>query len=241
MDISFVIPAYNEAENLPELVHSIVEVMGNLHTPQSYEIILVDDGSKDNTEDVARVLHHQYPQLQYVRHSVNLGQSRAFLTGFSRARGDRIITLDADLQNSPFDIPKLLNLCHVSDCVVGKRAKREDVVWKKWLSKIANRCRHVFIKDGVSDTGCSLKIFKRECVQGLPAFRGLHRFFPAYFIMQGYSVSEIEVSHAPRKRGTTKYTFFSRGISVVCDFLATAWLFHRRAPKEKTNSIKTLK
>ena len=233
MDISIVIPAYNEAENIPDLVHSLIETMESYSAPLTYEIILVDDGSCDSTETVVDALSHEFPQLFSIRHTTNLGQSRAFLTGFSASRGQRIITLDADLQNSPKDIPLLLNVCHLYDCVAGKRKKRHDTFWKRGISRISNRVRHLLIPDTVSDTGCSLKIFKKECAMSLPSFRGVHRFFPAYFMMAGFSIHEVEVSHSPRTRGKTKYSLFSRGISVLLDFLATAWLFHRKAPQEK--------
>ncbi len=240
IDLSIVIPAYNEKESITPLFTRLQELLQHdLFQAISVEILLIDDGSTDGTWPTISEQARQYAlPLRSYRLSQNSGQSKAFLTGFELAQGSWIATLDADLQNDPLDLPRLFHSIGTYDCIVGRRKKRQDVWWKKALSRISNRIRRVLIDDGTLDSGSSLKLFRKQCTTCLPHFRGVHRLFPAFFRMAGYRITEIEVSHCQRQYGTSKYSFFSRGISILCDFLATSWLFYRKV--RPTTSLECL-
>ncbi len=233
IDLSIVIPAYNEKSNIKPLLERLnILLQIPFCTNLNIEILIVDDGSTDGSFEEITQEKNTLPIVAY-RLPYNRGQSYAFLFGFSMAKGTFIATLDADLQNDPCDIPILFEEIEKADCIVGRRKNRQDIWWKKILSVVSNYTRRCFMNDGTLDSGSSLKLFRKECASTLPHFRGVHRFFPAYFSMAGYRVVEKEVSHSKRLHGKSKYSFFSRGLSIVFDFLATAWLFQKKLPKIK--------
>jgi dolichol-phosphate mannosyltransferase len=225
---SVVIPLKNEEENVRELIEELEPVMNVLNTP--WELICIDDGSTDKTSTILTQLALQKKYLRVLTFAKNFGQSSAFDAGFKHARGQYVITLDGDRQNDPHDIPKLLTLIEGSDLVCGQRTKRKDPPGKRIISKLANAVRSTMCKDGIKDTGCSLKVYRSDCLKNIKLFDGMHRFLPALFQMHGYRVKEIPVNHRERKKGQSKYHFFNRSFNTVFDMFAVMWM-RRRALK----------
>lgn len=228
MSISYsvVVPLKNEAENIGELIDEIKAAIDPLK--KSWELICIDDGSTDNTKDVLQELARSMPQLRILSFDRNYGQSSAFDAGFKAAQGEYVITLDGDRQNDPKDIPKLLTAAAHADLVCGYRAKRKDTWVKKITSRLANAVRSRFCKDGVKDTGCSLKVYRTSSLRRIKLFHGMHRFLPALFLIEGLTVTEVEVNHRERAKGQTKYNFFNRSLNTVVDMLAVRWMHNRR-------------
>ena len=222
---SVVVPAYNEAESLPTLIAEVEVVLTGLGEP--FEAIIVDDGSTDGSLTVLREESAKRPWLRYLSFARNAGQSASFDAGFRAARGDVIITLDADLENNPADIPLLLAHLGEYDAVSGARTARKHSRSRRLMSFLGNRVRNWFLGTDFKDTGCSLKVFRRECVERVPIFTGLHRFLNNVFELQGFRVLEVPVSHRPRQFGTTKYGTFRRAFRVLPDILALAWMKRR--------------
>jgi glycosyltransferase involved in cell wall biosynthesis len=220
--VSVVIPAYNEAENLPALLGELAPPLESLGTP--YEIVLVDDGSTDGTRETLPGLQARYPALRVVRFRENAGQSAAFLAGFEAARGEVVVTLDADLQNNPADIPELVRQLEGHDAVLGVRARRRDSFLRRASSRVANAVRRAATGDGLADVGCSLKAFRRECLLDLPRFNGVHRFFGTLVVWKGWRVVEVPVDHRPRRAGQAKYNLRNRAFRTLLDLLAMRWL-----------------
>lgn len=219
--ISVVVPLFNEEEN----VHRLQSELGAALAGTEHEIILVDDGSQDET--AARI--QRTPETRVLRFEKNTGQSAAMYEGVHAARGDVIVLLDGDLQNDPADIPRLLAEIEIgADLVCGYRRKRRDNLAKKISSRVANAIRSRFTKDGVRDTGCTLKAMRRECRQALVPFRGMHRFIPALVKGAGYKLVEIPVNHRPRVHGESKYKFGSRVFKATADMFAVRWLLSRQ-------------
>jgi dolichol-phosphate mannosyltransferase len=228
---SVVIPVKNEEENIASLIQEIDPVMKGLKQP--WEIIVIDDGSTDNTLDVLKSLKPFYSNLRILVFAYNSGQSSAFDAGFKAANGEYVITLDGDGQNDPADIPLLIEATKEGfDLVVGKRAKRNDPFSKRIISKFSNFVRSRVCKDGVSDTGCSLKVYKTKCLANIKMYTGMHRFLPALFVIEGYSIKEIPVNHRERTKGKSKYHFFNRSIKPLMDMFAVSWM-RKRALKYK--------
>ncbi len=223
---SVIIPLKNEEQNIELLVNEIEPVMQQLNRP--WELICVDDGSTDKTPLILQKLSKQKDYLQVLTFTKNFGQSSAFDAGFKAAKGEFVITLDGDLQNDPKDIPKLIKLLDRADLVCGWRQNRKDRWNKRWISKIANFVRSRFCEDGIHDTGCSLKIYRRSCLQQVKLFQGMHRFLPALFLIEGFRVAESPVNHRPRHGGKTKYHFFNRSLNTLADLLAVRWMRKRR-------------
>ena len=226
LDISIVIPVYNERENLVLLDEQITKYMQPLN--KNYEVILVDDGSKDGSAELIRTLRKHNPRLRLVRFGQNHGQTAAFLAGFDKAHGDTIITMDADLQNSPADIPLLLEAIKEYDVVCGWRYKRNDPWLRKISSKIANAVRNFLSEETIADTGCSLKAFRRKCFKDVKIFDGMHRFFPTLMKMEGFNVTQVKVNHYPRIYGQSKYNIRNRLFSSFMDLLAIRWMKKRQ-------------
>ena len=217
----------NEEGNIEQLIAEIQMVMHNLK--ETWELICIDDGSTDATLQLLVEKKLEYPELKILSFKRNFGQSSAFDAGFKSAKGSILITLDGDLQNDPKDIPKLVHTLDKGyDLVVGKRAKRKDTFSKKMLSKLANAVRSRICQDGVDDTGCSLKVYKREKLEKIKLYQGMHRFLPALFLIEGFKVTQVDVSHRPRTSGTTKYHFFNRSINTVVDMFAVKWMHKRQ-------------
>ena len=219
--ISVVVPLYNEEDNIANLEHEVAEALAGL----DYEMVLVDDGSSDST--VARV--QQGPRVRLLCFEKNAGQSAAMHAGIHAARGGVIVTIDGDLQNDPKDIPAMLKkLDEGFDMVCGYRAKRKDTTFKRIQSRIANNVRRAFIGDGVRDTGCTLKAFRRECSEALLPFNGMHRFMPALIANMGFKVTEVPVNHRARTAGVSKYGFGNRALKATMDMFGVRWLNSRR-------------
>lgn len=232
---SIIIPAHNEQENLPKLLDEIKEVMQKLGL--TWEVLVVDDGSTDTTWKTLETIQQKLPELRAIRHTRSFGQTAALYTGIKSALGSIIITMDADGQNNPQDIPRVLQGLANVDCVSGCRALRHDTWQKKVTSKIANACRRLVLGDTIVDTGCSLKAFKACCFQNIKPFRGMHRFLPSLFLIEGYKVREISVSHRPRQKGISHYSLRNRGFSTLSDLLAVAWMKKRHFSVEVERTL----
>ena len=215
LDLSIVIPVYNERDNLVPLEKKLEEELSKLH--MSYEIILVDDGSMDGSPHIINSIKKNNPRLKLIRFGSNHGQSAAFAAGFKAARGKIFVTLDADLQNNPADIPLLLKKMEEFDVVCGWRFKRNDPWIKRVSSKIGNAVRNSLSQEEIADTGCSLKAFRRECFDDVKLFKGMHRFFPTLMKMEGFRVTQVKVSHHPRLHGESKYNIRNRLFSSLHD------------------------
>ena len=225
-DLSLVCPAFNEAENLPQL---LTEWNGVLRaTGLTYEMIVVDDGSSDGTPRVLCVARETYRRLRELRMPRRGGQSAALAAGFAAARGRWIVTSDADLQNDPTSLPRMLQLTNQFDMVCGWRKDRKDSWTKRLTSHIANTRRRKLLDDGVHDTGCGLKVFRREIAECILKFDGMHRFLPALAKIEGFTVTEIPVHHRPRLRGKSKYWIFNRFLKPIQDLRGVAWYRARR-------------
>ena len=204
MKLSIVIPTYNEEQNVSLLYDELVLTLKTLKHP--YEIIYVDDGSSDGTRQALRQLHAKDKNVKVLFHRRNFGQTAAMDTGFKYAHGDIIITMDADLQNDPADIPKLLEkMAEGYDVVSGWRKYRQDPLSKKLFSKFAGFMRRTLTRERIHDSGCTLKAFKKECFVNLDLYGEMHRYIPAILTWRGFRVSEIVVNHRARKFGKTKY------------------------------------
>jgi glycosyltransferase involved in cell wall biosynthesis len=223
--LSVVMPIFNEEENLPLVVPAVAEVLDS--TGEGYEVLLVDDGSTDGSYGTMLELQQQFPAVRCLRLKSNAGQTAAMTAGFRSARGEVVITLDADLQNDPADIPLLLEKLDEYDAAVGWRHKRQDSTWKLIQSRIANWIRNKLSGENITDTGCSLKAYRRACLENLKMYDGLHRFLPTLIKMEGYSVAEVKVSHHPRKHGNSKYGMMNRAIPAFFDLLAVRWMKKR--------------
>ncbi|MCX8011576.1 MAG: glycosyltransferase family 2 protein [Desulfobacterota bacterium] len=224
--ISVVIPVYNEEENLRELFQELKGVLEGINLP--FEIIFIDDGSQDQSGKILKDFAEKDKRVKVIFFEKNSGQSAAFAAGFRLAKGEVVITMDADLQNDPHDIPRLLEKIREYDVVCGWRAKRQDSLVRRLSSRIANRVRNWLSEEDIRDVGCSLKAFRRDCSQCFPYFNGMHRFFPTLIKMCGYSVTEIKVNHRPRKFGEAKYGITNRAFRGLVDLLAVRWMKRRK-------------
>ena len=219
--VSVIVPVYNEEENVPILQAELKAALRAI----DHEFIFVDDGSADQT--VERI--EAAPNLRVIRFEKNAGQSAAMYAGLQAARGAILVLIDGDLQNDPADIPKLLSeISQGADLVCGYRAQRRDTRVKRLTSQIANAVRSRYTKDGVRDTGCTLKAMRRECVSALIPFKGMHRFIPALVKNAGYRLVEIPVNHRPRRFGQTKYGLGNRAARATADMFGVRWLLSRR-------------
>jgi dolichol-phosphate mannosyltransferase len=219
--LSVVVPLYNEEANLPILQEELRVALSGL----DYEILFVDDGSIDRTAERIEAA----PNIRLIRFEKNCGQSAAIYAGLVAARGATVVIIDGDLQNDPADIPRLLaEITHGADLVCGYRLKRQDTVVKRLTSRIANTVRSRYTKDGVRDTGCTLKAMRRECVSALFPFKGMHRFIPALVKAAGYRLVEIPVNHRPRRFGQSKYGLGNRAVRATIDMFGVRWLLSRR-------------
>jgi len=224
-EISVVIPVFNEAENLPVLAAEIQGAMRGTGRP--YEVIYVDDGSTDASPEVLQRLAREDPTVRIVRQRRNAGQTAALDAGFRFARGGIVVTLDADLQNDPADIPRLLALMDSYDVVSGVRVNRQDTWVRKVSSRIANGVRNRYTHDSVTDVGCTLRACRAEYLRRVPMFTGMHRFLPTLLKMAGARTTEIPVHHRPRLHGQPKYTIGNRLWRALADLFAVRWMQKR--------------
>jgi dolichol-phosphate mannosyltransferase len=219
--VSVVVPLYNEEENVSILQGELSAALAGIN----HEIIFVDDGSTDRT--VSRLT--TAPQVRVLRFEKNAGQSAALYAGTNAARGATVVLIDGDLQNDPTDIPRLLaEIERGADLVCGYRAQRKDTLVKRLTSLIANFVRSRFTKDGVRDTGCTLKAMRRECVRTLVPFKGMHRFIPALVKGAGYRLVEVPVNHRRRRFGQSKYGLGNRAVRATIDMFGVRWLLSRQ-------------
>jgi dolichol-phosphate mannosyltransferase len=220
--ISVVVPLFNEEENMSILQAELRAALAGL----DHEIIFVDDGSKDRTAEKIE----NTPHVRVLRFEKNAGQSAAMYAGLHAARGATVVLIDGDLQNDPADIPKLVAKIDSgeADLVCGYRAKRQDTMVKRITSRVANFVRSRYTKDGVRDTGCTLKAMRRECVSALVPFKGMHRFIPALIKNAGYRLVEIPVNHRPRRFGQSKYGLGNRALRATVDMFGVRWLLSRQ-------------
>lgn len=223
---SIVIPLKDEEGNVYDLISEIVPTMDRV--TNDWELICIDDGSTDDTLTILLELKEKLPQLRIISFNGNYGQSSAFSAGFEAARGEFVITLDGDRQNDPSDIPSMIAAIQDADMVCGIRQKRQDTLFKKVISRIANWVRSRFCHDGVQDTGCSLKIYRKKCLDRIKMYHGMHRFLPALFLIEGFSIKEVPVKHRERATGKTKYNIFNRSFNTIADMFAVRWMFNRR-------------
>ncbi len=222
---SVVIPLKNEASNIVDLINELEPVM--FHIGHPWELICIDDGSTDGTRQILSELVSQKPYLRIIFFKQNYGQSSAFDAGFKAARGEFVITLDGDRQNDPRDIPRLIELIHECDLVCGIRLKRKDSFIKRVTSRLANFVRSRVCEDGVQDTGCSLKVYRKDCLRHIKMYHGMHRFLPALFKMEGFRIKQIPVNHRERVKGKSHYNFFNRSFNTIADLLAVRWMKKR--------------
>jgi dolichol-phosphate mannosyltransferase len=220
-EISVVVPLFNEEESISILQTELRTALSGL----DYEILFVDDGSVDRTPERIEAA----PNIRLIRFEKNAGQSAAIYAGLAATRGATVVIIDGDLQNDPADIPRLLaEITNGADLVCGYRIKRQDTMMKRLTSRIANTVRSRYTKDGVRDTGCTLKAMRRECVSALFPFKGMHRFIPALVKAAGYHLVEIPVNHRPRRFGQSKYGLGNRALRATIDMFGVRWLLSRR-------------
>ena len=226
---SVIIPIKDERENLSPLTASLLKVMDSyeLSRSRSYEILFVDDGSSDGSSDELDRLAREHSQVRVFHFDRNYGKTCALDAGFRQSSGEIIIQIDGDLQQDSEDILKLLPYTASYDVVCGWRQQRQDGLVKKCSSLIANRVRNIFTHDGMHDTGCPLKIFRRTVLERISLFEGLHRFFPALALMHGFRVTEVPVRHYPRIHGVSKYGMGNRLFKSLYDLIAVRWMQDR--------------
>ncbi|HXQ29874.1 MAG TPA: glycosyltransferase family 2 protein [Gemmatimonadales bacterium] len=227
-ELSVVIPVYNEEDSLATLLGELAAVLQA--AGRTYEVVVVDDGSTDGSFSTLKDLKGLYPELHIIAFAANAGQTAAVAAGSRAAKGRVIVTLDADLQNDPADIPILLEALDSerASAVVGYRLERRDSVWKRVQSRVANAVRNGLTGDSVRDTGCSLKAFRADVLRSVPLYDGMHRFLPTLIRLQGGKVVECPVRHRARRFGRTKYGLRNRAVRALVDALGVRWLARRR-------------
>lgn len=236
-DFSVVVPVFDEGEAAPALAREIAAAFGD----RNYEMIFVDDASRDDTRARLVALKAEIPQLRVLAHRKNSGQSRAVRTGVMGARGDIVITLDGDGQNDPADAPRLAEHLKAGPpelaLIGGERVKRQDSAAKRFGSRFGNGVRKRLLKDECNDTGCGLKAFRREVFLALPYFDHIHRYLPALVVREGYRTAFEPVNHRHRETGVSKYTNWGRLKASVSDLLGVMWLQTRARLPEGVDEV----
>lgn len=222
---SIVLPVFNEFDNIQKLFENITHAMSQI--TNEYEAIFVDDGSKDGSREEIKKCCEKDPRFRYLGFDRNYGQTSAFDAGFRAAKGKIIVTMDADLQVDAHDIPRLLEKLDDYDVVVGYRQKRADNWIKKISSKIANAIRNRLSGEHIRDVGCPLKAFKKEALENVKFYEGMHRFFPTLFKLEGYRVAEVPIHHYSRQFGKSKYNVHNRVFKALRDLFAVRWMKSR--------------
>ncbi len=231
--VSVVVPIHDEVESIPPLYAELTAVLKGL--PGGVELVLVDDGSTDGSLALLRSLERQDPTVRVVALDGNQGQSAALAAGFRAARGEFTVMMDADLQNDPADVPRMLALLDRADVVNGIRVERNDGFSKRIASRIGNGFRNWVTGESVTDVGCSLRVMRTSFVQRVKLFRGMHRFLPTLLKMEGARVIEVPVAHRPRRYGRSKYGIADRLFTGFVDVLAVRWMQSRALPwRERT-------
>jgi glycosyltransferase involved in cell wall biosynthesis len=227
-EVSVVVPCHNEAANLRALVARIHDALRPLGV--AYEVVVTDDASTDGSWDVLKELAAADPRLRVQRFASNCGESAASWAGMQAARGRTIVTIDADLQNDPADIPRLLAGLACADCVCGTRVESRragDGVVRVASSRVANWVRTRLSGDDITDAGCTYRAFRRECIANVRFFKGVHRFLPTLVRMEGFSVVEVPVANHPRVAGRSHYGIGNRVFASFADLLAVRWMRSR--------------
>ncbi len=238
-ELSLVIPCHNEEGNLPLLAEAIRSALGPLKV--SYEVVVTDDCSTDQSWSVLKGLAAADPHFRIQRFAYNCGESAASWAGLQAARGRYLVTMDADLQNDPRDLPKFLQALKKFDCVCGTRVETRgqgDSFVRIASSRIANWVRNKLSGENISDAGCTYRAFRRECIDDVKFFKGAHRFLPTLIKMEGFTVTEIPVSNNPRQAGQSHYGVWNRLFKSFADLLAVRWMKKRMiryAVAEKVN------
>jgi glycosyltransferase involved in cell wall biosynthesis len=225
VDISIVIPIYNEEENIPALHESVTAALAG--SGLEYELILVDDGSSDGSFALLQGVAGKDPRVKVIRFRRNFGQTAAMAAGFNAAVGRVVVPMDGDLQNDPADIPRLVDALHDADAAAGRRVRRHDTWLKRASSRVANGIRNWITREAVSDSACTLRAIRRECVTALPPFDGMHRFVPTLLRIGGYRVREVPVAHRARRFGESKFGVRNRAGRAFRDLLVVRWMQHR--------------
>ena len=225
--LSVVFPVFNEEENLPILLAEIRSALEG--KPWSYEIVAVNDGSADRSLEVLQESRKEYPNLRVLSLTKNSGQTAALDAAWRGARGEYVVSLDADLQNDPADIPRMMQTLLDSgvDMVIGVRVNRRDTWSRRMQSRIGNGVRNWITRDQITDTGCSLKLVRRQAIDRLRLFTGMHRFLPTLVRLEGYRVIELPVNHRPRLFGESKYGAMNRAFRGLADCFAVRWMSSR--------------
>lgn len=220
--LTVVVPVYNEEANIESLLEELRSALKDW--TGEVEFLFVDDGSADKTLELLKRAQMAEPRIRIAHFRRNLGQTAAMEAGFHLAKGRAVVTLDGDLQNDPADIPHLTQMLPEFDVVCGIRTRRQDTWWKRFSSRLANRFRNWMTQDDIVDTGCTLKAFRRECVERLELYHGMHRFLPTLLKMRGYRVTQVPVNHRPRRAGQTKYGTWRRLKKGLADIWAVRWM-----------------
>jgi dolichol-phosphate mannosyltransferase len=237
VDLSVVIPVYDEEPNLPILwaeLRSVLEPLG-----PTFEVIFVDDGSRDRSAELIRGFRDADSRVRLVRLKANAGETAATDAGLKTARGTWIVTMDADLQNDPHDIPALIGHLDRWDAATGWRVQRGDgdSAVRRISSRIANQVRNWLSHESIQDSGCTFRAFRRECLRDLALYRGFHRFIPTLLRMRGYRVVEVPVHHRPRRFGRSKYGVLNRVLVATVDLLVVLWVGNRLLRYEVTEDL----
>jgi glycosyltransferase involved in cell wall biosynthesis len=227
IDLSVVIPVYNEEENLSPLWTELRGALEGLRL--RFEVVFVDDGSDDRSAEIIRGLREADPRVRLVRLKANAGETAATDAGFKAARGRWVVTMDADLQNDPADLPALLATLDTWDAATGWRVDRAagDAWARRLSSRVANRIRNAISDETIHDSGCTFRAFRRECLRDLTLYRGFHRFIPTLLRMRGFRVVEVPVRNRPRRFGRSKYGIMNRAFVAFADLLVVRWMKSR--------------
>lgn len=220
--LSLVVPCYNEQESIPALIPAVEKALADLGRP--WELLCIDDGSRDDSPRLLAEAKATRPWMRVLRLEPNSGQSAAFEAGFAAARGQVIATIDADLQNDPAEIPRLLPYLDQYDMVSGWRKKRNDPPHRLFQTKVANAVRNYISGETINDSASSLKVYKAQCLKGLKLWKGAHRFFPTLVKMRGFTCVEVPVSHHPRAAGVSKYNSWGRAFKATVDLFGVRWM-----------------
>ena len=224
--LSIVIPLRNERENLRPLWEELRVAL--LKTRKGFEVVFVDDGSTDGSREVLVELAREDSRVRVLHLQEPSGQSSALDAGFKASRGDLVVTMDADLQTDPADISMMLDSLGTLDALMGYRVRRCDSLARRLISRVANVIRNRVLGEAIRDTGCSLKIFRRSCLEQIRLQDGMHRFLPALLALEGFRIGQVGVGHRPRRWGRSKYGPTSRLLRPVMDLLAVRWMQRRR-------------
>jgi dolichol-phosphate mannosyltransferase len=228
--LSVVVPFFDERDNVRALHRELVDALAAL--PGGFELLYVDDGSRDGTADVLAQLAAEDARVRVLSFAENAGQTAALAAGFRAAHGEVIATLDGDGQNDPADLPRLLAALDRADVVNGVRRERRDPWQRRLASRVANAFRNWATGESVSDVGCSLRVMRASFVKRLKLYRGLHRFLPTLLRLEGARLAELPVNHRPRRAGASKYGIGDRLFVGLADLMAVRWMIRRRLASE---------